>query len=48
VLAAWKIPIFLEASYKRLKEGMADDPWFEQLETGVPALAKRALEMTYV
>lgn len=46
VLAIWKLAILLEGSYKRLKDGMADDPWFESLETGVPALARRALEMT--
>jgi aminoglycoside phosphotransferase (APT) family kinase protein len=46
VLAIWKLAILLEGSYKRLKDGMADDPWFERLETGVPALARRALELT--
>jgi hypothetical protein len=25
---------------------MADDPWFAALETGVPALGRRALRMT--
>jgi len=46
VLAVWKLAILLEGSYKRLKDGMADDPWFETLATGVPALAGRALEIT--
>ncbi len=46
VLAVWKLAILLEGSYKRLKDGMADDPWFESLETGVPGLARRALQMT--
>ncbi len=46
VLAVWKLAILLEGSFKRLKDGMADDPWFASLETGVPALARRALRMT--
>ena len=46
VLAIWKLAILLEGSFKRLKDGMADDPWFERLETGVPSLGKRALELT--
>ncbi len=46
VLAVWKLAILLEGSFKRLKDGMADDPWFESLEIGVPALAGRALGMT--
>jgi len=45
VLAVWKLAILLEGSYKRLKDGMADDPWFESLETGVPGLARRALQL---
>jgi aminoglycoside phosphotransferase (APT) family kinase protein len=46
VLAVWKLAILLEGSFKRFKEGMADDPWFASLETGVPALGRRALKMT--
>jgi aminoglycoside phosphotransferase (APT) family kinase protein len=46
VLAVWKLAILLEGSFKRFKEGMADDPWFASLETGVPALGRRALRMT--
>ncbi len=48
VLAVWKLAILLEGSFKRLKDGMADDRWFESLEAGVPALARRALEMTRI
>ncbi len=44
-LAVWKLAILLEGSFKRLQDGMADDPWFETLETAVPALSRRALGM---
>jgi aminoglycoside phosphotransferase (APT) family kinase protein len=46
VLAVWKLAILLEGSYARHLAGMTDDPFFAQLERGVPALARRALEIT--
>jgi aminoglycoside phosphotransferase (APT) family kinase protein len=45
VLAIWKLAILLEGSYARHLAGMTDDPFFAHLETGVPDLAKRALEV---
>ena len=45
VLAVWKLAILLEGSYRRFREGQADDPWFETLEEGVPALARRAARL---
>ncbi|MGN6189215.1 MAG: phosphotransferase family protein, partial [Conexibacter sp.] len=41
-LALWKAAIFLEGSYKRLLAGTTDDPFFQALDTGVPALAEHA------
>ena len=43
VLAIWKLAILLEGSYARHLAGMTDDPFFERMEEGVPALAARAL-----
>lgn len=45
VLAIWKLAILLEGSYARHLAGMTDDPFFAQLEHGVPALAAKALEI---
>ena len=45
VLAIWKLAILLEGSYARHLAGMTDDPFFERMEAGVPALARRALEV---
>ncbi len=45
VLAAWKLAILLEGSYARHLAGATDDPFFAELEDGVPALGRRALEM---
>lgn len=45
VLAIWKLAILLEGSYARHLAGMTDDPFFAQLERGVPALATKALEI---
>jgi aminoglycoside phosphotransferase (APT) family kinase protein len=42
VLAIWKLAILLEGSYARHLAGMTDDPFFAELERGVPALARRA------
>jgi aminoglycoside phosphotransferase (APT) family kinase protein len=44
VLATWKMAILLEGSYARHLAGATDDPFFAELEHGVPALARRALE----
>ena len=46
VLAVWKLAILLEGSYARHLAGMTDDPFFARMEHGVPALARRALEVT--
>ncbi len=45
VLAIWKLAILLEGSYARHLAGMTDDPFFAHMETGVPRLAQRALEV---
>lgn len=47
VLAIWKLAILLEGSYARHLAGMTDDPFFAQLERGVPALAERAVEIAH-
>lgn len=44
-LAIWKLAILLEGSYQRHRSGTTDDPFFEQLEYGVPELARRALDV---
>nr|MBA3822859.1 phosphotransferase family protein [Ktedonobacterales bacterium] len=36
-LAIWKMAILLEGSYKRHLAGVTDDPFFAELERGVPA-----------
>jgi aminoglycoside phosphotransferase (APT) family kinase protein len=46
VLAVWKLAILLEGSYARHLAGVTDDPFFERLADGVPALAARALAHT--
>ena len=45
VLAIWKLAILLEGSYARHLAGMTDDPFFAEMEHGVPQLAARALEV---
>lgn len=45
VLAIWKLAILLEGSYARHLARMTDDPFFAQMEQGVPMLAQRALEV---
>ena len=47
VLATWKLAILLEGSYARHLAGMTDDPFFARMEHGVPALARRGLEITH-
>jgi len=44
-LATWKLAILLEGSYARHLAGMTDDPFFARMELGVPALARRGLEI---
>ena len=46
-LATWKLAILLEGSYVRYRAGSTDDPFFATLETGVPALAQRALAICH-
>jgi aminoglycoside phosphotransferase (APT) family kinase protein len=41
-LALWKSAVFLEGSYKRRLAGTTEDPFFDLLEHGVPAIAERA------
>jgi aminoglycoside phosphotransferase (APT) family kinase protein len=45
VLATWKLAILLEGSYARHLSGVTDDPFFARMEHGVPALARRAVEL---
>jgi aminoglycoside phosphotransferase (APT) family kinase protein len=45
VLAIWKLAILLEGSYARHLSGVTDDPFFERMKEGVPALARAALEV---
>ena len=42
VLALWKAAVFLEVSFRRFGAGTTADPFFAELETGVPALAALA------
>jgi aminoglycoside phosphotransferase (APT) family kinase protein len=46
VMTLWKSAIFLEGSYARLLAGTASDPFFHELEGGVPELAERAWALT--
>ena len=48
VLAVWKLAILLEGSYARHLAGMTDDPFFAEMEHGVPALAAKAREVAGV
>jgi aminoglycoside phosphotransferase (APT) family kinase protein len=45
VLAVWKLAVLLEGSYARHLAGLTDDPFFADLEEGVPALASLALAL---
>lgn len=47
VLAIWKLAILLEGSFARHRAGLTDDPFFAELEEGVPALARRALSLAH-
>ena len=44
-MAGWKIAIIMEGSNLRFKQGNSDDAMFAALDAGVPALAKRSLEI---
>ncbi len=44
-MAGWKIAIIMEGSNLRFKQGNSDDSMFAALDTGVPALARRSLEI---
>ena len=44
-LATWKLAILLEANYHRWLAGLSDDPFYEALDVGVPALLARAREV---
>ena len=46
-LAIWKLAILLEGSYSRHRSGTTDDPFFASLGEGVPALARRALDVCH-
>ena len=46
VLGLFKLACVMEGSYARFRAGTSDDAMFEFLETGVPGLARRALEFT--
>jgi aminoglycoside phosphotransferase (APT) family kinase protein len=43
-LALWKAAVFMEGNYKRSLAGTTDDPYLEQFDEGVPALAEAAWE----
>ena len=44
VLGLFKLACVMEGSFARFKAGTSDDAYFAALETGVPALARRALD----
>ena len=44
-MAGWKIAIIMEGSNLRFKQGNSDDSMFAVLDAGVPALARRSLEI---
>lgn len=46
VLGLFKLACVMEGSYARFRAGTSDDAMFALLETGVPGLARRALEFT--
>jgi aminoglycoside phosphotransferase (APT) family kinase protein len=46
VLGLFKLACVMEGSYARYTAGTSDDAMFAFLETGVPALARRALDFT--
>ena len=46
VLGLFKLACVMEGSYARYTAGTSDDAMFAFLESGVPGLARRALEFT--
>jgi aminoglycoside phosphotransferase (APT) family kinase protein len=44
VLGLFKLACVMEGSFARFRAGTSDDAYFAALETGVPALARRALD----
>jgi len=44
VLGLFKLACVMEGSFARFRAGTSDDAYFAALESGVPALAQRALE----
>jgi aminoglycoside phosphotransferase (APT) family kinase protein len=46
VLGLFKLACVMEGSFARFRAGTSDDAYFAALETGVPALARRALEFS--
>lgn len=46
VAAVWKMACLLEGSYGRHLLGTTDDPFFADLEWGIPALARSALDIS--
>lgn len=46
VAAIWKLACLLEGSYGRHLMGTTDDPFFAMLETGIPALARSAIDVS--
>jgi aminoglycoside phosphotransferase (APT) family kinase protein len=45
-LAIWKVAVIIEGGYKRFLAGSTNDPFFTEVEAGVPRLAERALALT--
>lgn len=45
VAAVWKLACLLEGSYGRHLMGTTDDPFFAMLETGIPSLARNAMDI---
>lgn len=43
--AQWKVAIILEGSYRKHLQGVDDDPFFAELEHGVPELVQRAWDL---
>jgi aminoglycoside phosphotransferase (APT) family kinase protein len=46
-LALWKAAVFMEGNYKRFLAGNSDDEYMGFFDTGVPALAEKALEVAH-
>ena len=45
-LALWKSAVFLEGNYKRFVQGASNDEFYRLMESGIPELARAALEVT--